>query len=231
MEAYNLESGAHHVRRLAAWLGFVFAVVVAGVVGYKIGYPTHTYRYRMTVNVEVDGQMRSGSSVIEVKVIEQPAIIINPIQHRTKGEAVFIDLGGQRSLVALLASGEAATNVNFPDFVVPQQFRSELKGRLASLPSLRGSRELDGKNLPTLVTFSDPNNSATWRVIHYDQLEQVFGRNVHWRNAVIEMTNDPVTRSLEARLPFIASQRDALRNPIRDSNKFTPALEVFLRND
>jgi hypothetical protein len=120
----------------------------------QIIYPTHTYRYRMTVNVEVDGQTRSGSSVIEVKVIEQPAIIINPIQHRTKGEAVFIDLGRQRSLVALLASGEAATNVNFPDSVVPQQFRSELKGRLASLPSLRGSRELDGKNLPTLVTFS-----------------------------------------------------------------------------
>ena len=53
------------------WLGIACAAIVAGFVLYKINYPTYTYRYRMTVNVEVDGQMRSGSSVIEVRVSKQ----------------------------------------------------------------------------------------------------------------------------------------------------------------
>jgi hypothetical protein len=213
------------------WVGIGLAAIIAGFVLYKISYPTHTYRYRMTVNVEVDGQTRSGSSVIEVKVAEQPAIIINPVQNGAEGEAVFVDLGGQRSLVALLASGGYATDVNFPIVVVPQQFRSELKGQLALLPSLRGRRDLAGKNLPTLVTFSDPNDSTTLRVIRPDHIEQAFGSNVRSGGVVIEMTTDPVTRSLEARLPFLVSQRNTLRNDsIRDSNKFTPTLDVFLRS-
>jgi len=66
------------------WLGIACVAIVAIFVLYKISYPTQTYRYRMTVNVEVDGQMRSGSSVIEVKVAEQPAIIINAVQNSTK---------------------------------------------------------------------------------------------------------------------------------------------------
>jgi len=134
--------------------------------------------------------------------------------------------------VALLASGEHATDVNFPNYVVPQQFRSELKGQLALLSSLRGSRELTGKDLPTLVTFSNPNDSTTSRIIRADHIELVFGSNVRWRGIVIEMTTDPVTRDLEARLPFLVSQRNTLRNDrVRDSNRFTPTLDLFLRND
>lgn len=212
------------------WLGIAFAAIVAGVILYRVIYPTHTYRYRMTVNVEVDGQMRSGSSVIEVKVNERPAIIINPVQISAKGEAAFVDLGGQRNLVALLASGDHAQDVNFPGYVVPRQFRSELKRQLALLPSLRGRRELAGNDRPTFVTFSDPTNLATMRVVRPDHIELAFGSGVRWRGIAIEMTMDPVTRGLEARMPFLVSQRQALRNDgVRDSNKLTPTLDLFLR--
>lgn len=213
-------------------LGIAFAILIACVVLYRLKYPTYTYRYRMTVNVEVDGEMRSGSSVIEVRVTEQPAIIINPISTRTEGEAVFVDLGGQRSLVALLASGDYALDQEFPNYVVPLLFRSETNGRLASIPSLRGKRELGGKDLPTptLVTFSDANNSATLKVVRPEQLERAFGSNVHWRGVVIEMTTDPVTHGLEARLPFLVLQRDVLRDPLRDSTKFVPKYGAFLRS-
>jgi hypothetical protein len=180
------------------WLGIAFAAVVAGFVLYKISYPTYSCRYRMTVNVEVDGQMRSASSVIEFRVSKQPRFLpdVNPIKFDAVGEAVLIDLDG-RSLIALLKSGEYAQDGNFPLRVVPAHFKLNMDRQWASLPSLRGKWELTDKDLPTLVTFSDPNDSATLRVIRPAQIEQAFGPNVHWHGVVTEMTTDPVTTALK----------------------------------
>ena len=85
------------------WLGIAFVVVAVGVILYKISYPSYSYRYRMTVNVEVDGQIRSSSSVIEARVSKQPVFLpgVNPLQYSERGEAVFVDLGGQNNIVAL----------------------------------------------------------------------------------------------------------------------------------
>src|SRR4051794_39465991 len=106
----NLDGRGRDGVRSMRRLGIVCAVIVVGFVLYKISYPTYSCRYRMTVNVEVDGQMRSGSSVIEFQISKQMRFLpdVNPIKFDAEGEAVFVDLGGQRSLVALLTSGEYA---------------------------------------------------------------------------------------------------------------------------
>ena len=39
------------------WLGIAVVVIFGGFILYNISYPTYSYRYRMTVNVEVDGQI------------------------------------------------------------------------------------------------------------------------------------------------------------------------------
>ena len=186
----------------------------------------------MTVNVEVDGKLRSGASVIEFRISRQLRFLpdVNPVKFDAEGEAVFVDLGGQRSLVALLKSGENATDGNFPLGVVPAHFKLDMDRQLASLPSLRGTWELFGKDLPTLVTYSDPNNSATLKIVRPDQLEQAFGPEVHWRGIVIEMTTDPVTHGLEARLPFLVAQRDALRRAYQNPFKFIPGYFAFIRS-
>jgi hypothetical protein len=226
----NLDAQGDGVRRMK-WLGIAFAAVVAGFVLYKISYPTYSCRYRMTVNVEVDGQMRSASSVIEFRVSKQLRFLpdVNPIKFDAVGEAVFIDMDG-RSLIALLKSGEYAQDGDFPLRVVPAHFKLNMDRQRASLASLRGKWELADKDLPTLVTFSDANNAATLRIIRPDQLEQTFGPNVHWRGVVIEMTTDPVTRGLEARLPFLVLQKNVLRDPIGDPNKFIPKYHAFIRS-
>jgi hypothetical protein len=212
-------------------LGIVALAIVGVIAIYKLSYPTDSCRYRMTVNVEVDGQMRSSSSVIEFSVSKQMRFLpdVNPIRFDAEGEAVFVDLGGQRSLVALLRSGEYAQEGSFPLGVVPKHFKLNFARQVAPLSSLRGKWELDDKDLPSLVTFSDANNSATLRIIRADQLEQVFGRDVRWRGIVIEMTTDPVTHGLEARLPFLVSQKNALKDPIGESSKFTPKYWFFIR--
>jgi hypothetical protein len=227
-------AGRDEVRSMK-WLGIVLAAVVAGIVFYKLNYPTYTYRYRMTVNVEVDGQMRSGSSVIEVRVSKQLVFLpsVNPLAYAVRGEAVYLALGGGRSIVALLASGEFANDTDYPRFLVSGlHFKLNLfdDRKLASLPTLGGKWELPSNELPTLVAVSDPNNSAKLKVIRPDQLEQIFGPNVHWRGVVIEMTTDPATRGLEARLPFLVSQRVALRSANQNPNTFIPSYDAFIRD-
>jgi hypothetical protein len=135
-------------------LGLIALAVVGVFVFYKLSYPTYSCRYRMTVNVEVDGQMRSGSSVIEFSVTKQMRFLpdVNPIRLDAEGEAVFVDLGGQRSIVALLRSGEFAQDGHFAVSVVPAHFKQNLGRQLAldSLASLRGKWELADKVPPSL---------------------------------------------------------------------------------
>lgn len=209
------------------WLGIAFAAVVAGFALYKISYPTHTYRYRMTVNVEVDGQMRSGSSVIEAHVSKQPVFLpgVNPLGYSERGEAVFVDLGGQRNIVALLASGPYAEGAAYPSFVVLQHFRLNLfdDRQLASLSQLRGRWDLPSKDLPTLATFSNPGDPTTAKTLQADQLEQFFGPDVRWRGIVIEMTTDAVTHVIESKLPWVTKLTAGLAgsNVFVSPGKFT----------
>jgi hypothetical protein len=137
---------------------------------------------------------------------KQPPVPGN-ILYRTGvvGEAVFVDLGGQRNIVALLASGPYAEAAAYPEGVVRSHFKQNLTidRHAASLSSLRGRWELPSENLPTLVTFSSPDDSATVKVLRPDQLEQFFGPNVRWRGIVVEMTTDPVTQIIESKLPWV----------------------------
>jgi hypothetical protein len=196
------------------WLGIAGVAIVAVFVLYKISYPTHTYRYRMTVNVEVDGQMRSGSSVIEARVSKQPMFLpgVNPLEYSERGEAVFVDLGGQRNIVALLASGSYAEGAAYPSFVVLRHFKLNLfeDRQLASLSKLRGRWELSTQDLPTLVTFSNSGDPATVKVLRADQLEQFFGPSVRWRGVVVEMTTDAVTHVIESKLPWVTKLTSSL---------------------
>lgn len=189
------------------WIGIAVVVVVISVVFFKIAYPTYSYRYRMTVNVEVDGQLRSGSSVIEAQVSRQPVFLpdVNPLEYSERGEAIFVDLGQQRNIVALLASGPYAERSAYPSFVVPLHFKLNLfdSRQLASLPTLRGRWDLADQDSPTLVTFSNLGDPATARVLRADQLEQAFGPGVRWRGIVVEMTTDAVTHDIESKLPWV----------------------------
>jgi hypothetical protein len=189
------------------WFGIALAVVVAAVVLYKVRYPTYTYRYRMTVNVEVDGQLRSGSSVIEVRVSKQPVFLpeVNPLEYSERGEAIFLDLGAGRNVVALLAAGAFAEKAAYPAFLVQSHFKLNLfdDRQLASLPTLRGKWELGSDNLPTLVTFSNSRDSETLKLLQPNQFEQTFGSGVHFRGVVIEMTTDAVTHNIELQIPWV----------------------------
>src|SRR5262245_61484699 len=80
----------------------------AAVVGYRYKYPNYVYRYRLTLNIEVDGKIHSGSSVIEVKWRSGPVIGDGgPFGGSVKGQAVAVDLGDRGVVVATLINDES----------------------------------------------------------------------------------------------------------------------------
>jgi hypothetical protein len=185
----------------------ILAVIGGGVAWCNFAYPTYIYRYRMTVEVNVDGVVHSGSSVIEVHFSKQPRVLpeVLPVIAKTTGEAVFVDLGGGRNVIALLASGPNASNYNFPDQIVPRLFDINIlnDGELQKVTSLRGRREIPEQYLPTFVTLSDLSAPRSVRVVKPDEFSQVLGPGVRFKGASIEMTDNEPTSAIGAKLPVL----------------------------
>jgi hypothetical protein len=131
----------------------IVLLVGGGLVWYKVAYPTYTYRYRFAIAVEVDGQTKTASSVIEIRVATQPmSVIFSPVSNSVYGDAVFLDLDAKGNVIALLGFGPNGSE-NYMPFLVPTLFDLGGVDNLPKLERLRGTRELTGKWLPTLITF------------------------------------------------------------------------------
>jgi len=190
-------------RRLA--LGFVF-VVIAGFGAWKLIYPTYTYRYRMTVNVEFDGKLYPGYSVIELRLRRQPKLLpeVPAVTAKVSGEAVFIDLGSGKNIFAVLASGPIGTNYDYPKQLVPEHFNLSYSDEdLGKFEKLQGKWKLPPDRLPTFATFTDLNDPKTARTVAPQDFGSAFGSGARLQDVEIEMTTDAVTRNIQKTLPWL----------------------------
>lgn len=81
----------------------ILAVIAAGLLGCATIYavcnllfPTYTHRYRLTVNIEADGKLHSGSSVIEVRRNDHgplEGLLHGRFDEEITGESPIVDLG------------------------------------------------------------------------------------------------------------------------------------------
>ena len=187
----------------------------------------------MTVEVEVAGEIKSAASVIEVRLSKQRRFSseVPSVATRVIGEAVFLDFGAGRNVIALLASGPFGGYLDYPQHVVPHHFTLSYADRdLEKFPRLSGHWNLDGKWLPTLVTFGDLNDPKSARVVHPDEFERVFGPGIQFGRVWVEMTSDPVTRGIEQKMRMLTTHRDWLRRAYSQPTKFTPQYHLFRRS-
>ena len=129
--------------RLAALLTAALALVGCDT------YPVN-YKYRLTLEVEADGKVHTGSSVVHVWVRENAEFWggMGGAHRGALGEATIVELGDGRLLVALLTDRENIRKVWMPDNRKPP-----------------ASRDLDPWELPLLVTFTDASNPKTVREV------------------------------------------------------------------
>jgi hypothetical protein len=203
-------------------LAILAAIVGAISVAIALEYPTYTLRYRLTVEVDTPEGVRSGSSVIEVA---RSDVSWFPLQNqyalRLRGEAVFVDLGANRNVIALLSHGARADNVDqmVSLAVDAYGYRNRRDEAWAGKVKMEGSVELKPPLIPTLVTFSDLSDPKTARGLQPDEFPMAFGPGVTFRMARLEtvpagtwpftalgwpraLAGEPVTQGIEKRLPW-----------------------------
>ena len=197
-----------------------FVAIVGGLVAaYLYAYPIYNFRYRVTVEVEVDGNVRSGESVVEVRWVTWPPFIPLDVSRDYSidlhGEAVFVDLGPTHLPLILTLSTSAAedgcrTCASFG--YLPLRVYEVMQGRegLSTLGQKMKSRaEVNRAYWPGFITFENRLEPTSVRFVHPRRLDEVLGPGIRLRAVTIEATDAPVTQRLGENLPWV-------RKPLKD---------------
>jgi hypothetical protein len=217
---------AARVDMILKWFGPI-ALLAAIVIGDQIRINRPAHKYRLTVEVETPVGRRSASSVVSV---HPDRSYTRGGQTRTVGDAVFVDLGGTKNLVALLAHIDNNLVVDDINYVALRAY-TEAAGKRVSfneMSRLTGIAPVKGALIPVLVTFADPANPGTARAVAPDNAEAVLGKgyrvtgltaevvpNGYWPLDFGGALGEPVTRGIQAKLPWLTGADNSAATALR----------------
>ncbi len=140
------------------------ALLAALVIGDQIRINRPNHKYRLTVEVETPEGVKSASGIVAVHPDRSYS---RGGKTSTKGDAMFVDLGGGKNLVALLAHIDKTSSRR-------HQLRgaARLQGRgqrvsFNQMSRMTGTVPVKGEAVPVLVSFADPADPGTrgrWRL-------------------------------------------------------------------
>lgn len=209
---------------------FVVAAAVIAFGLWAMSGDKSTLRSRLTLVVETPEGDRSGSSVSQVTILSpgpcNRAIGFSSLGiEDEEGEAVVVDLGARGVLFVTLADEKAIRsgrsgmyNAGLTLFS-QKKFRGKVGGGLCSkdeyaayLDEVQRQKprgDLPFEYLPVLVRFRDTNDPAGVEWVDPSDLAKSFGQGVRLKRAFIEITDDPLTKEIESRLPWLAQKAES----------------------
>jgi hypothetical protein len=189
-------------------LGLVAAALLGLLGAIQDVYPTYSYRYRLTIAIEIDGTVHSGSSVIEVIWRGQPYIPgAGSFIPDVRGQAVYVGLESRGAVVATLSNGESYGPARDGSlsvlWLVPRAFLlRDSSDYLPKLPALRGRRELAPNNMPRLIWFPNVAEPKTARRFTAAEIPTLFGPGARLRTAEVEITDAPIIVDIGKKFPW-----------------------------
>ena len=228
------------IKIMGSWVTLV--LVLAGAYAlYRYQNPVAVARFALTVEVEADGKLVSGTSVMEGRFWKSNAPIGMPYGSTFEGEAVVVDLGPRGLLFAtlwiagpvrpILEGDELPSRGGvfmLPEIVfkrthqiprdqdVPVESDTRITQRLA-LEKLVGCADLEPKEWPLLVRFGDPKDPSTVKHVTPLDLAASFGTGVALKRMTICMSKSELTNDIDTRLPWlgddIGKRLNSIKNP------------------
>jgi hypothetical protein len=196
------------------WVGPV-VLLAALFVGDQIRINRPGHKYRLTVEVETPQGRKSASSVLAV----HPDRGYSRGGHtRTVGDAVFVDLGGGKNLVALLAHLDGKLDLDGINYLALRAYTAAGGRRVSfnEMSRLTGPVAVKDALIPVLVSFADPANPGSARLVLPDDLPAVLGNGYRLGEISAEVVpngfwpldfggalGEPVTRGIAAKLPWL----------------------------
>ena len=196
------------------WVG-PLALLAALVIGDQIRINRPGHKYRLTLEVDTPDGGRSASGVMAVHPDRSYS---RGGKTQTKGDAVFVDLGGGKNLVALLAHIDKTVDLDGMNYVALRAYIAAFGKRVTfnEMNRMTGVAPVTGALIPVLVTFSDPANPGPARTVGPDDAEAVVGKGFRLRAVTAEVVpngfwpldfggpfGEPVTRGIKAKLPWL----------------------------
>ncbi len=162
---------------------------------------------KLTAEVETPEGIKSGYSVLEVKWDKAGR------GYNIRGEAVAVDLPKGETLFILLSS---TSNVdwaawlhqivkleNSPEDQALYYSRIAANRQIWPVPRTKeyfGNKEVHD-NYPYFVRFRDIKDPKSVEQVDPDDLAKTFGPGVKLKSLTVQMTDEPVTKGIEKRLP------------------------------
>ena len=226
------------------WLGPV-ALLAAIYIGDQIRINRPGHKYRLTVEVETPAGRQSTSGVLAV----HPDRSYSRGGHtKTVGDAVYVDLGGGKNLVALLAHIDNKLELDGINYIALRAYTAAGGKRVSfnDMSRQTGTVPVTGALIPVLVTFADAANPGTARNVLPEDAEAVLGKGYRLHGITAEVVpngfwpvdfggalGEPVTRGIQAKLPWLNgagnSAATALRAAVLPGAEMIDAREAFTR--
>lgn len=195
------------------------------------------------MEIDTPEGVRSSSNVIETRWLDDSKSWWWPpdarlLRSEIIGDAVFVDLGQGRHIVATLALGPNDWEDRSIETIVPDSLGVSWFGDFdlfkAAVETALANKILavvPSASLPKLVTFADMNDPWSGRVLHPDtgDFASTFGAGYALRRVTIQLVpvgiwplnkigilGEPITRSIEEQLPFLRTHREELRSILTD---------------
>jgi hypothetical protein len=208
------------------WFG-PLALLAALVIGDQIRINRPAHKYRLTVEVETPQGPRSASGVLAV---HPDRSYTRRGQTRTLGDAVFVELGQGKNLVALLAHVDNNLVLDDMNYVALRAY-AEASGKrvpFSGMSRLTGIVPVKGALIPVLVSFTDPATPGSAKVVLPDDAEAVLGKGYRLQGLTAEVVPNgywpldfggvlgaPVTRGIQAKLPWLSDAGDSAAAALR----------------
>ena len=153
------------------WIG-PLALLAALVIGDQIRINRPGHKYRLTVEVETPEGVKSGAGILAITPDRGYSRRGNT---SASGDAIFVDLGGARNLVALLAHVDKSLELDAINYVALRAYNAAAGKRVNfnEMSRMTGVVPVKGELVPVLVTFADPAHPETARTVLPDDLAAV----------------------------------------------------------
>jgi hypothetical protein len=208
------------------WFGPI-ALLAALVIGDQIRINRPAHKYRLTVEVETPEGRKSASGVVAV---HPDRSYIRRGQTRTLGDAVFVDLGNGKNLVALLAHIDKTVVLDDINYVALRAYTAAQGKRVSfnEMSRLTGMVPVKDALIPVLVSFADPASPGTAQQVAPEDAAAVLGKGYRLQGISAEVVpngywpldfggalGEPVTRGIQAKLPWLTGADNSAATALR----------------
>ncbi|MBR1224266.1 MULTISPECIES: hypothetical protein [unclassified Bradyrhizobium] len=194
-------------------LGITILLIAGVVVLWMTAFPSVTVRYRLTLEVELNGERKTGSNVSEVSYRKNPQFLgaSASMVAEVRGEAVWVDLGERDTLLALLAPGGDQRR---PEYVLPVLYGVTSGGvgveELGRIGALEGRREVPLGSVPPMVRLRNVNDPKNVELVapagHGLKLVRATIEIVdagYWPLNQIGLSGVPISHKLRDEIPWL----------------------------